>query len=376
MNTSYKEPNVHVITRMVIIGAVGIIALALGWLALNKNTERRSKAALTEATYKSWEFRGTADGWIGENSTELRTSPDALVAVFPGNTVGSLRQDQVTTALPYGNKYVKVILSLTPGISVLGTSDETVVGVTNPETGPLPTHAPVPTGCQPMPPCVQNDTCNIPPPEDGWCPPQPTRTPTPTRRLTPTPTRRPQTPTPLPRRTTFSLTARYLLRGGTEWQIVTQQGVVSIGNYAEYALHLPPIAPISVDKLKLQLSNVRTSGMVVDQDYTLRINRIRLTGPVPSATPSASPSPTRTPTPTRRPTPTPACTPPPPCIINNTCNIPPPSGGWCPLTPTPTRRPTPTPTRRPTPTPTEGASALNEGQNWTCQQFPDASWCQ
>jgi len=390
MNTGYKKPRLGTIMRMVLIGTVGIIALALGWLALNKNTEGRSKAALTEFIYKNWEFKESAEGWVGEGKTIVASMTGLLTAQFPAATGGIVRHDVVKTSLPTGNKYVKVALSLVPGISVLGTSDEAGVGdwtdtssqdgtivddsgdeILNPETGPLPTHAPVPPGCQPMPPCVQNDTCNIPPPEDGWCPPLPP----PTR--TPTPTRRPPTPTPLPGSTTFTLTILYQLTGKTTWEKpVVKTGLVSKGSYAEYAVLLPAISPLPIGKLKLQVSGVKTVGIGSVQEYTMNIDYIRLTGslPVPSIQISITRSPTSTPTRL----PTPSCTPMPPCVINNTCNIPAPDSGWCaPRTPTPTRRPTPTPTptRRPTPTPTEGASVFNEGKDWTCQQFPDASWC-
>ena len=410
MKIKRKGTGNHSIVRIVVFGAVGIIALALGWLALNQNTEGRSKAAFTETVYKIWEFKNTAEGWVGENGTQLGPTPNVLYAVFANNATASLRNDLVKTALPYGNKYLKVILALGRDdvVRVLGITDNrgnTVDEVSNVSSEPgtagggagsgivdtdqgcqgpgclspdeiqnaQPIGWPDPNqSCSPRPSCLDTAPyCRIDEPIAGWCPPTPKTTckPVPPCLYTspycslelppgnwcPTPTRK---PTPQPGVTTFDLTIQYQLTGKTTWETVVKRGLVSKGSYAEYAVLLPGINPLSIGKLRLQVSGVSSQSDVIS-NYLLAIDRIWLTGPVP------------------KPTPKPTCTPQPPCLYSPPyCKIDPklPPGGWCP-------RVTPTPTILPI-VPNKDTPALfdetpkKKGKHWTCNLFPNRSWCQ
>lgn len=287
-----------------------------------------------EKEYRRWEFKGTTEGWVGEGNTQLKPSSDALVVVFSGNSGGSLRQDRVATTLPYRNKYLKAVLALTSDVSIpgpvlydkslsnstgstVGASDEgsqapgSVEGgagsgiVSNePGTGDVispdemnkakPIEWPDPSDptCTPRPPPCTSDPCPLyepAPPRGGWCP---------TPKCTPCPVSLidggcpllmdpgeggwcPGKPTPVQGGTTFNLTILYQLKGKTTWEKpVVKQGLTSKGSYTEFAVLLPEINPMTIEKLRLQVSNIKPQGNVVTQDYTLLIDRIRLVGSV------------------------------------------------------------------------------------------------
>ncbi len=96
----------------------GIVALAMMYAAVQKNTEGRSKAAQEQTILKQWEFNSaTGDGWDAQSPNKIIVG-NGYLSVFrekPTESVRLLHQN-VSTSLPRGLKSMS--FSLAVGASV------------------------------------------------------------------------------------------------------------------------------------------------------------------------------------------------------------------------------------------------------------------
>src|SRR5258706_3096173 len=98
----------HKILILVFGAAFGLVALALGYQAMNRSADIRSKAAEEQSIYKQWEFNGTdAEGWMGENPYIALTQNGYLRLVMHRFArLLALRNIQVNAKLPKGLKTI------------------------------------------------------------------------------------------------------------------------------------------------------------------------------------------------------------------------------------------------------------------------------
>ncbi len=104
------------IFSLVIAVAFAVIALAVGYVAVQKSTEGRSKAGLIQKDYMRWDFTKDAEGWTGANivSKIMAWSGGGVLTgtIMPGSTFNS---PVVNVPMPVGNKSIVVRMSVSSG---------------------------------------------------------------------------------------------------------------------------------------------------------------------------------------------------------------------------------------------------------------------
>ncbi len=114
----------------------GVLALALGYAAINSNTDLRSKAAEEQSIYKQWEFNSinnsNSEGWIINKPLSFITKFGWLSFVPQESaSLATLSHSRVGASMPKGNKYL--VFSLSAG--------------TSGKTSPTPPSCPKPPVC-------------------------------------------------------------------------------------------------------------------------------------------------------------------------------------------------------------------------------------
>lgn len=130
--------------------AFGVVALAIGYQAMQQNTEGRSKAAEEQTIVKQWEFNGKdTEGWKVPVGTAVNGGYLWLPVVYQigimngapstqptKQSILSIENSQVGAVFPVGKKLVKLMVAVGPG--------ETLIGRGNAESDASPQSPPMP----------------------------------------------------------------------------------------------------------------------------------------------------------------------------------------------------------------------------------------
>ena len=111
----------------------GVVALALGYAAMNSDTDLRSKAAEEQTIYKQWEFNNinnsNAEGWVINKPLSFVTKFGWLSFTPQKDaSLASISHSQVGASMPKGNKYV--VFSVSAGTT--GKASPTPMGCPRP----------------------------------------------------------------------------------------------------------------------------------------------------------------------------------------------------------------------------------------------------
>lgn len=235
---------------------LGMVALVMFYQAVQTNTEQRSKAAIDDSIYKSWEFEvnsgSSFDGWIGNQVTSLNIRGGSLWAIVNDTPstqirpiIGSISNSAFSVTIPAGNKGLRMRMA---------------VGAAT------PTNPNDQVKCQPRPACLDTKpSCDIAEPVEGWCKASPNTS-----------------------SGQFQFAVYYSTDGLRPPTRVTFSGIAD-GAFHDYYLRFPDVGQISVNKLQFDFNNFGVANKQVQLDY------IRIVGPVtvtPEPTVIVSPMPT------------------------------------------------------------------------------------
>ncbi len=329
----------HKVLVLVFGAAFGLVALALGYQAMNSSADIRSKAAEEQSIYKQWEFNGSdTEGWVSEKPYTTKAQNGYLtlaIQKFPALAV--LRNFQVNTKMPRGLKTIAISMAVGAIVPVTPTPTPTVT--------PAP-----PTQCPPAPKCPNGQRPIVGDPRGGTtkgcpayiCATDPTNGPTPVSKqeggfgafvkgaadetddgaliktagacsmeakmcpdgyyvgrsgprcefvLCPDP-KRPQ-PTGKPSDIPFIGLVYYKLVGKTVFEKPIEFKGITNGKFQEYKITLPDGGDIAIERLRVIVVSALKPGDTIAVDW------VRLLGPVvkPSAYPTPTPFSSTTPTP-------------------------------------------------------------------------------
>jgi hypothetical protein len=113
---NYSLSQWKILLYALLIGAA-VVILAILLTGVKTSTNNSPQASLREKTHKAWEFNGSStEGWYGTSGVAVSVAEGSLVFNLPPSDLTverAVENDNVDTSLPYGNKFIKIALSVT-----------------------------------------------------------------------------------------------------------------------------------------------------------------------------------------------------------------------------------------------------------------------